>query len=54
MMEILKKAGLATGISTVLVLAITFLPILYQFETTADLQAEIAALKLEVAALKVK
>jgi len=54
MMEILKKAGLATGISTVLVLAVTFLPIYYQFTDMGKVKAELVTIKAQLAELKAK
>lgn len=54
MMEILKKAGLASGLATLIVLAITAVPIWYQIETTKDQNARISALEAKVEKLQVK
>lgn len=54
MMEILKKAGVASGIATLVVLAITAVPIWYQLETTKNQNAKIAALEAKVGALEGK
>jgi len=54
MMEILKKAGLASGIATVLVLAITFVPVYYQYKFTKQQNARIEALEAKVEKLQGK
>ena len=51
MLEILKKAGLASGIATLIVLLITAAPIWYQYKTTAAQNAVIAELEKKVDAL---
>lgn len=50
MLEILKKAGVATGVATFLVLAITFVPLYWQYQTSIELRARITALESQVAA----
>lgn len=52
MLEILKKAGLASGLATLVVLAITFVPIAYQYKYTKEHSARIAALEARVKALE--
>jgi hypothetical protein len=52
MMEILKKNGIPAGIATLIVLAITFVPIYYQFTDIGKVKAELVTLQAEVAALK--
>jgi len=54
MMEILKKAGIASSLATIMVLAITAVPIYYQYHFTKEQNARIAALEAKVAALEVK
>lgn len=54
MLEILKKAGVATGIATFLVLAITFVPIYWQYRTTVDQDARISAIEQQLKALQSK
>lgn len=51
MLEILKKAGIASGIATVVVLAITVVPLWYQYKTTKSQNIRIEALEAKVAAL---
>jgi hypothetical protein len=54
MLEILKKAGLASGIATLIVLAITFVPIMYQIEVTKEQNVRISVLEAKVTALEAK
>lgn len=54
MMEILKKAGIASGLATLLVLAITAVPVYYQYHFTKEQNARIEALEAKVTALQVK
>lgn len=54
MLEILKKAGVASGLATLLVLAITAVPIYYQYHFTKEQNARIDALEKQVAELSVK
>jgi hypothetical protein len=53
-MEILKKHGFPAGIATLLVLAITFVPVYYQYKYTREQNARIEALEAKVASLQVK
>jgi uncharacterized membrane protein YukC len=50
-MEILKKHGIPAGIATLLVLAITFVPVYYQYKYTREQNARITALEAKVASL---
>lgn len=50
MLEILKKAGVASGIAAVIVLAITFVPIWYQFKTAEKQNERIEALERKLEA----
>jgi len=54
MMEILKKNGIPAGIATLLVLAITFVPIYYQFTDIGKVKAELVAIKAQLAGLEAK
>lgn len=45
MMEIMKKHGIPTAAATVIVLAITFVPMYFQWKTTAAQNARIAVLE---------
>lgn len=54
MMEILKKNGIPAGIATVLVLAITFVPVMYQVTFTKEQNARIAVLEQKVKDLEAK
>jgi hypothetical protein len=54
MMELLKKAGLASGIAAVIVLAVTFVPIWYQFKTAKAQNLRIEALEAQVQQLQAK
>lgn len=45
MLEILKKAGVASGVATIIVLLITAVPIYYQYTYTVKQNAKIAALE---------
>jgi hypothetical protein len=54
MMEILKKHGFPAGIATLLVLAITFVPVYYQYKYTREQNARIEVLEAKVASLQVK
>jgi hypothetical protein len=49
MMELFKKHGIPAGIATVLVLAITFVPIYYQYKTTVAQNIRITALETAIA-----
>lgn len=50
MLEILKKAGVATGVATFLVLAITFVPLYWQYQTNIELKSRISKLEAQVTA----
>lgn len=52
MLELLKKAGLASGIAALIVLAVTIVPIGYQIKTTKDQNARLAALEARVTTLE--
>jgi hypothetical protein len=52
MMEILKKHGIPTASATLIVLAITFVPLYYQYKTTVSQNARILVLEAQVAAMK--
>lgn len=54
MLEILKKYGIPAGLATGFVLAITFVPIMYQIDSTKHQNAKIAALEAKVAELEKK
>lgn len=54
MLEILKKAGLASGLASLIVLAITAVPIYYQYHYTKEQNARIAALEAKLEALQAK
>ena len=54
MMEILKKHGIPAGIAAAIVLAITFVPIMYQYKYTKEQNARIAALEEKIDALEAK
>jgi hypothetical protein len=54
MLEILKKAGIASGLAALIVLAITFVPIMYQYYYTKEQNAKIAVLEAKVKALEEK
>ena len=54
MLEILKKAGIASGLATIMVLAITAVPIYYQYHFTKQQNAKIAVLEAKVKALEEK
>lgn len=54
MLEILKRAGIASGIATVVVLAITVVPLYLQFKTAAEQNARIQALEAKVTELEKK
>jgi hypothetical protein len=43
--ELLKKYGIPAGIATVVVIALTIIPLFIQFQATADQNARIAALE---------
>lgn len=45
MLEILKKYGIPAGIATVVVIALTIIPLLIQFQATAVQNARITALE---------
>jgi hypothetical protein len=51
MLEILKKHGFSAGIASLVVLAITFVPIYYQYKYTREQNARIEALEAKVASL---
>ena len=52
MLEILKRAGISASIATVLVLAITAVPIWYQFDTTKTQNTRIQLLEEAVRVLQ--
>jgi hypothetical protein len=54
MLELLKKAGLASGLAAIIVLAVTAVPIWYQIETTKTQNARIDALEQTVLTLTAK
>jgi hypothetical protein len=54
MLEILKKAGLASGLAALIVLAITIVPIGYQWHYTKAQNERIAELEAKVKALEAK
>lgn len=54
MLEILKKAGIAAGLAALIVLAVTFVPIMYQYHYTKEQNAKIAVLEAKVKALEEK
>lgn len=54
MLELLKKAGLASGLAALIVLAVTFVPIMYQVKYTKEQNAKIAELEQRVKALEEK
>lgn len=54
MLELLKKAGLASGVAAVIVLAVTFVPIMYQYKYTKQQNAKIAELEARVQQLEQK
>lgn len=54
MLEILKKAGVASGLAALIVLAITIVPIVYQYKYTKQQNERIAVLEEKVKALEEK
>ena len=54
MMEILKKYGAPTGVATLVVLAITFVPIYYQWQTAKAQNAKIEQLEKRVQNLEAR
>lgn len=54
MLELLKKAGVASGLAALIVLAVTIVPIMYQVKFTKEQNARIAALEERVKALEEK
>lgn len=54
MMEILRKHGIPAGIASLIVLAITFVPIGYQWKYTKEQNARITALEAKLQALEAK
>ena len=54
MLDILKKAGVAAGLASAIVLAVTIVPIIYQYKYTVQQNAKIAALEAKVKALEEK
>jgi hypothetical protein len=54
MLDLLKKHGIPAGIATLVVLALSIVPIGYQWKYTADQNARIAALEQKLEALTVK
>jgi hypothetical protein len=54
MLEILKKAGVASGVATVIVLAITCVPIYFQYKYTVEQNARIEALEKKLEQLEQK
>jgi hypothetical protein len=54
MLEILKKHGIPAAGASLIVLAITIVPIIYQYKYTVQQNARIAALEQKIAALEKK
>ncbi len=54
MMELLRKHGIPVGIATVLTLAITFVPIYYQYKHTKQQNERIEHLEKQVEELKTR
>lgn len=54
MLEILKKAGLASGLAALVVLAVTFVPIVYQYKYTKEQNARIKVLEERIKVLESK
>lgn len=54
MLEILKKYGIPTATASVIVLAITFVPLYYQYKFTKQQNAKIAELEQKILALQTK
>ena len=54
MLEILKKHGIPASIAAAIVLAITIVPICYQWKYTKEQNARIAALEQKIEALQGK
>lgn len=54
MMEILKKHGFDAGIATVIVLAITFIPVYFQYKYTLEQNARITVLEAKVETFETK
>lgn len=52
MLEILKKAGVAAGLASVIVLAITFVPIFYQYHFTKKQNERIAVMEQRIQVLE--
>lgn len=51
MLEILKKAGIASGLAAAIVLAITAVPLAYQYHYTVEQNDRITALEARLDAL---
>lgn len=54
MIELLKKYGIPSAVATVIVLAVTFVPIVYQYNTTKEQNAKIAVLETKIKKLEEK
>lgn len=54
MMEILRKHGMNAGLATLFILAITFVPLVYQYNYTKEQNARITVLEAKIAALEAK
>jgi hypothetical protein len=54
MLEILKKHGFSAALASLIVLAITFVPIVYQYKYTVQQNARIAVLEQKVAVLEAR
>lgn len=54
MLELLKKHGIPAGLAALVVLAVTFVPIMYQYKYTKEQNARIAVLEQRLAALEKK
>lgn len=52
MLEILKRAGVASGVATIIVLAITCVPLWYQYKYTVAQNARILVLEQKVEMLE--
>lgn len=54
MLELLKKHGVSATLSSIIVLAITIVPLYYQYRFTKEQNARIAALEAKIAELEKK
>lgn len=54
MLEMLKKAGLASGLAAAIVLAITAVPLVYQYHYTVEQNQRITDLEKRLEALEKK